>query len=498
MKKFFALCLVLFMLPLGALADAVRVDLTLDAPAAGMDALLQTLQTLIVDGYLDDSIGLDDDISAQQRTEIASSVVEELKRESNGVYTMIDGAHLQLTIDEACMDASFFLRDQLIANAALYMEDTEIGLTTDLLPGLLFGFPSLERMLESEGFDLEELMEFLSSEEVEELMELFMDALNEAEYQYSVWERAIIPTVETGSFAGENYSGGVRRETITLDERDFMLLVSLVLHMPELDDFVVALEKLIDQPLQETMEEIHTSALNTALDNRYAYQLHMVYDINDDPIGYSLLVLDRGVQIAGASLSGDADGNLQLVISYGMDQGNVYAEMAIAPHPSQEGYLFAFQFVKDEDRAGLYTASREAENILLSLISEAYEDEANDALICNVSFDGALLAHTLITLENIAYSSMNDSEVSTSLLVNDAHIMTWKLAWTELKEDIAWPDLQSMKYLRVDDEDFMEDEDLQEALENLESLLLIRLFRAMPAELILQTIDMGDLFDLFN
>lgn len=494
MKKLFIMCLVLVMLPLSALADAIRFDLSLDIADNGLDTVLNKMQSLMTQGYMDDLTGLSD-ASEAEKEQFAKDAVAELKQELSGMDKMIDGARLQLMFDESALDAGLYLRKQIIAGAALYQEDGELGLTIDLLPGLLIGLPSVENMLMDEFAWLEEIdfEGIFSSADFDDVFDEAADILEQ-------WAEGLKQTEKEGNFAGETYEGGVMRLTVDMDERDLMLLASALMHLswPEelqdaVEDLMEELEDVSGLPFTELGDEIHRSILSTALENRYAYQLHVVED-DMDVIGMSLIILEGEQQIASLSLGGDGE-TTEIVLSYGVDAGNVYLVLQETAHPTVEDCtMLTFQFIQDPYRDGRYVASQHADNILLTITAEGYEDD--DAWTCNVSFDGALLAHTLLTFENSGVFG-EKIEMTTRFLLDEEHILSWTLTGALLEEDLKRPDFNSLIYVPYDSTDAMENENVMGIVENAEGLLMVRLFRAMPVELILQNLDLDDLLDIF-
>lgn len=85
----------------------------------------------------------------------------------------------------------------------------------------------------------------------------------------------------------------------------------------------------------------------------------------------------------------------------------------------------------------------------------------------------------------------------TRLLLDEKHILSWKLAYTLLDNELERPDFESLIYIPYDSTDAMENEKVEQIVEDAEGMLRVRLFRAMPPALILQNIDIDDLFDIF-
>jgi len=300
------------------------------------------------------------------------------------------------------------------------------------------------------------------------------------EESLSRWMISLEGLKEQGSFSGDAYEGGVRRESILFDDRDFALLVDEVLFA--LESFLPVDEAIVSMLGGDPYEALRALNHDVAMDNRYDYVLRRVSDLQDADVGYSLTVLENGSQVATLSLGMLEDG-VHLVWGYGMNQQNYYLD---ALFTCKERHCAAeVQILRDSTHAGYQAAQQMTGQVVASFTANACMQQGDDGA---AAVQGEIiLSMPEMDVENRYVCQAASSEESFCGTVEwYAGGMEKPCAAMRVEAAPVAPvsfDQTSLTPFYVDDENAMSDEALMTVVQQASTELGIKLFKILPPQL---------------
>lgn len=266
----------------------------------------------------------------------------------------LTGFQLSCQYDEQANCVSLCYQGKEIVKMTFAFDDDEMHVASNLFPGYVL---ESEYPMEENDADLDQLLTNadLSSFEVEFFVRL------------GALLQGLKVRSEQGSFVGDAYTGGVRRDTYVLDDHDVYLALECLMTTMETN---VAYGKVFDEldiDLAEELSTLRALLLDPALANRYDYQLGVVYDQTDRMVGLSLTVLDEGKQISTVS-AGFHEDLLHLVWGYGYGEANYYLDVELMTSSNAEAgcdtWMLEIAMLLDQNGLGYAYAAQQESAVL--------------------------------------------------------------------------------------------------------------------------------------
>lgn len=453
MKKLLACLLALMLLPAAALAQGFAYKWNIDMPE---DALVNLVQT--IEGAF------------PEMAEDLPTMNEGMLR---GAAKLVDGVEVNLHAQENLTEIGLRLCGGDILTASLSSENGMMYCILDALPGIALTTPAT-----ADERAVNESIQALLMADWAGMTAAAAEAVDE-------WLLTLPTAIETGSFAGEAYTGGVYRMTYQIDDRDLFVLMESLLHYEGLFSLVPEVENLLaiyGLDMQTAMEELRAVAYEAARTNAYSYLVHSVSD-GQYLTGLSVVAYQKGKQVGTLSL-GWQDEDFKAVLGYGYQGRNVYfAAEAV-------GDVWSLQMIKDDGMDGYTAACQDAQNVLLHLSGETKSNGGQ--MTVNAALTGELLRNLTVGAEIFVDSSLSDVELSAKMTVNGQELLSQMLR-VDKADDMAAPDLTGLRVVELR-EDGATSENIDSELENFLTTLGIRVFKVLPVELLTNALDMTDLF----
>lgn len=445
MKKILA-CLLALMLPCCALADTFALDWTTKAQEEGMTTLMSILETAL--GLSEGS--LVDAGWAEALTESINSL---------SISAIID--------DSGRYRTSIAYQEDELYVSDVRMSEEYLSVTGSLFPGLLLYLPA------------EYLNQFGST-----LSPADIDWENAA---YTIlgsvayWIDTLDAVYETGSFAGEAYSGGTDRWTYTFDDRDIATLLDDLALAEWPESFLQALRSFGGS--RWGSEEAMISAFRVkvheaAMRNRYRYVLRAV-GIDGEPIGISLLTYEGDDLVATLSMGIDG-ARVVSILGYGIRGQNVYLAMTMNGDPDTPG--LEAKLWLDATKGGYYAASSNDANLLLDA-STIITTVGTNASIAMQAHGSLLMGNWVdIVMKDVAVNG--NTALETTVSINETPLMVSDLVVSKA-EPLPQIDEESLRTIDLsnmtDEDQALFNDTWQDAL----ARLLLKLLNVAPSKLTL-------------
>lgn len=453
MKKLLACLMALMLLPAAALAQGFAYEWTVDMP---QDALVNLVQTI--------------EEAFPELAEDLGDMSEDMLR---GAAKLMDGVEVNLHAQENLTEIGLRLCDADILTASLSSENGMMYCILDALPGIALAMPASAD-------------ESVINESVHALITADWAGLGAAaDEAVNAWLLTLPTAIETGSFAGEAYTGGVYRMTYQIDDRDLFVLMESLLHYEGLLSLVPELENLLTLyglDIQTVLTEARAVAYEAARSNDYTYLVHSVSD-GQYLTGLSVVAYQKGSQVGTLSLGWPEEG-FKAVLGYGYQGRNVYFAA------ETDGAAWAVQMVKDDAMNGYTAACQNMQNVLLRLSGQ--NKGSSGQMTVNAALTGALLRSLEIGAEIFVDSSLSDMELSAKLMVNGQEWLSQMLR-VESASDAPAPDLSGLRVVEIR-EDGSLSENIDSEMESFVTTLGVRVFKVLPVELLTNALEMTDLF----
>lgn len=208
---------------------------------------------------------------------------------------------------------ALMMQEEELLSAAVTWSDDEVSLVSSLMPGYRL------------TLSMKELREAFEAVEWLSLFDALADVTD-------TWLAARDAVTETGSFAGNAYSGGTARTTYTLDDRDIATLFEgYVLCLEERQDVVNLLNADLLGGKDNAAAFFHAVRqmnYQVALNSAYSYTLAVVRDADSGPVGYSLNVFEEDVLLGSLSLGWNGDA-IKGVVSIPLGETIAYVDFHI-------------------------------------------------------------------------------------------------------------------------------------------------------------------------
>lgn len=434
---------------------AFLLALPMQAPAEGAQSLILTMET-----DAERLSPLVTALSGKDNPALCESLAELLNS------CVLEGAWQE----DATLTAFTMKGEKLLEFAASYAGE-KTTFVTNMVPGY-----AMETMTQP-TIDWNALAQLDWTEEAARLtekLEILRDSLE--------W------TEETGSFLGDAYEGGVRRVTYGLDDRDIYLLAECVLTTLEGSEAFVRATAVRMEEMHTALAQLRESMLPGALENVYRYRLSLVYDADDTLTGISLTALERDQQISTFSLGPVEDG-LATVWGYGKDGVNYYLRLILLAGEAEDStrtLSVHLSVLEDPMHMGYAMVSRldgsTAEEHMLSM---AFTPAAEGAVFMG--------EYQVTTPADSVTLSWNGEYAADPFSINavadvyafdrNASLMTLLLT-TGVSEALA-VDMEGLTVLDIDAIDTDTEAEMDEVLTQAATDFCFKLFRLMPAELLI-------------
>jgi len=302
MRKWTALLLALLLAitPWIALAESYEIKVSYDldgealAPALTEVAQLMA-QTLGEDVAVDMLAGMDAEAMAK------------------AVELLMDATSFTIQYQPEGVRVVCSMRDQYLCSVFVTWNETEIALSTNLLPDVKLTLPLAE-----------------ATDMLVQFAEVDWAALGQELAVRTAHWAASQPAVEdVGSFGGNAYAGGTRRLYYAITDADIAdLLDSLLLGMESNDSLMGLLKTLFGEAqTAAAIRDFREYNVYVRQESRYHYDFSLVYNKNNVLLGLSLNVLEAEELIASASLGATEAGDEgTLVLSIPLGSGVVYLD----------------------------------------------------------------------------------------------------------------------------------------------------------------------------
>lgn len=289
LKRTLALLLVLLLLPAAALAEAFRLDVTVDLDPEAAAGIIR--QAGLFAGA-DDEAGL------------AAAFAD-----------FLDGFALRMTTQEDASRLEIIFDDATLFDLSLLMGGENVILTSDMLDGT--GFSIAKEMLSQENTRLLPILQNTDWADLAgKMFTAAMEVLKGAEVTHA-----------RGSFAGDAYTGGVYCDTIILDDKIIAEALDAAMVRParNLVTYVCSCIGVDGKALLEQLSAAHAAAAEA---NEHRYIIRIISDANEVFIGASLTIVQGDRQLATLSV-GMMENGLRIVAGLPMDAVNYWHEQEI-------------------------------------------------------------------------------------------------------------------------------------------------------------------------
>lgn len=453
MKKLLACLLALMLLPAAAFAQGMVCEWSLDMPEDALVKLAQNIQAAF-----------------PETVEAFADVDEGMLR---GLAKLLDGVAADVHVQDELAQVGLHLNDADILQATMYTDHGATCVCFDAMPGIALAMPASQTPVVT----TEDMQALLLSDWAS--LGASIDAV------VNDWLLTLPTVIETGSFAGEAYIGGLYRMSYQVDDRDLFVLMESLLHYEEQFTAIPELQTLLTAyglDLAAVLENVRNVAYEAAKENAYTYLVHSVSD-GEYLIGLSIVAYQQDKQVSTLSL-GWQDEGFKAVLGYGYQGRNVYFAA------ESVGNLWSMQMIKDDAMNGYTAACQESQNVLLQLSGETKSNGGQMTVKANLT--GELMRGLNIGTEIFVDSSLSDTEVSSKLTVNGEVLMN-QMVRMDTADDKAAPDQEDLRVVELRDDGTMS-ENIDSELERFVTTLGIRVFKVLPVELLTTAMDMTELF----
>lgn len=325
MKRILALLMAALLLPACALAEAFRLDVTVDMEPETAAGVIR--QSGVFAG-------------AENEDALAAAFVDFLDGFGMHMTTQEDAARLELTFD-----------DVSLIDLSLLMSGEDFILTSDLLDGSGFAIP-MEIFSQENARVLPVLQNTDWAELAVEMFTAALEVLDSAEVVHA-----------RGSFVGDAYTGGVYCDTICLDDKIIAEALDAMMTR-KARNVVTYLGVCLGVDGDAWLTKLSAIHAEAAEKNAHRYLLRIVRDANQTVVGASLTILQGESQLATLSV-GFGESSLRIVAGLPMDAVNYWHAHEIswavengadgATRINLSGELTEFTADKREDYAAAFS-----------------------------------------------------------------------------------------------------------------------------------------------
>lgn len=364
---------------------------------------------------------------------------------ATGLAKLLNGLQVSLIQQDGAWELSLYLQEEeILSGMMVNYSDTQDAFCCSLLPGYAMVGPTLST---AEDPQADEAMVNAIAEQI----------------------NTLTFTEETGTFADDAYTGGVRRLTTQLDDRKLSEMLWTVL----------------DDPNSAWQTLLH----NAARANTYQYQLSLVYDAQDALVGISGIAMQGDAQIATLSI-GETEEELTIVWGYGTGGVNYYISLRVAVQDVDgvTGLSVIAEAYEDAQGLGFKAVSSE------SMLGTSLLETDMFALVLTPNDDGdiwegvvQLMQHENQTMQSISFSGQQ-GEMTAGLYWNGSEEPALLLSATTQPCDALQTDVSGLTLLDVERMSQSEADQANAVFNEAWTPWLLKLFKLMPAELVLMLI----------
>lgn len=289
MKKVLALLLAC-MLPFCAVAETYGISVSID-----------TDETLFTN-YLKEALLELPDASESPQMDLYIRLIQKL----------LDGFGLDFAWQEDAVSAAVKLGGVIFLDAEFYEQGEQMLVTSSLLEG--YALEDDVRLDHS----YEEAQQMLKQLDWHQLTETMCSS-------FQAWLNGLEPVITYGQFAGDAYEGGTECTTWALDDADIAAMVEAVF-TAEMCDALSALLNALGFDASEVQHELEAVHARVQNENAYRYLLRIVRDDVGAIIGCSLAVYSAAALLGTVSL-GIEEKAVRLVFGCGVQEKNYWCEM---------------------------------------------------------------------------------------------------------------------------------------------------------------------------
>lgn len=289
MKRMLALLLAVLLLPAGALAEAIRLDVTVSMDA---DNAVEFFK----------AIGL-----------FAGSSDEDKLCRTFAEF--VDGVGLHVVKQEEAFTFDVTFDDTSLLDLAVMTGESEVLVASGLMNGSVLSIPlAWDSLQEDEFVRLMEQTDFAS---------LLAGMLNAGIRHIDSLDAMTV----RGSFTGDAYTGGVYCSTIHLDDADMADIVNVML-TEEFRALVMAVCDYWELDGAALLAQIDEKNAAVAQANEHRYVVRLVYDAFDTPVGISAVAFRGDEQLGtfsfGMSLESENALVVKYVVGFGLEDMNYW------------------------------------------------------------------------------------------------------------------------------------------------------------------------------
>lgn len=289
MKKFLALMLA-FMLPLCALAETYGVSISVET------------DEILFQNYLANTLMAVPEVASDPNMSLYVRLIQRI----------LDGFALNIAIQEDAVSMDVQLSGGELLDLTVHSDGEAAIMTSSMLEGY-----ALVDGLDDEGTEqaLAAELEAIDWTSVE-------NALKEA---IDKWLSGLEPVITYGSFVGDAYEGGTKCQTWALSDKHISGLVSEIMS-GDLRNAVGLMMKASELDVDKTLASFDELNARVASDDVYRYLLRMVTDDEEKLVGISLTILRKDIQVATVSFGVQKKG-FKAVLGLGFDDQNYWCEL---------------------------------------------------------------------------------------------------------------------------------------------------------------------------
>ena len=303
---------------------------------------------------------------------------------------------------------------------------------------------------------------------------------------YNAWEATLESEIETGSFAGDAYTGGTHCETYRFDERDIAVLLESLLRADWPESVVSAWRSFLlnaGEDPDELLAHLHKLIYEASINNQYSYVLRLVSK-DGDSLGLSLIVYEDDQLVSTLSL-GFREENAKAILGYGLRGENYYLTLNVNTVPIDQP-MMTVKLWQDQAKEGYAIVSaNEKDHLLLFATLDAEAD--GQAFALRTDLQGALLKDIPVTITLTGITADDASALECAVALFSEPLLTTRLLISIVEE---LPPLETEGKQVFDLLELSIDEEIQLA-KDMQSLLMqfaVRLFKLMPPELLTYTL----------
>lgn len=299
MKRILALLLVLFLLPVGALAEAFRLEVTISVDAENAAKIFKAAGLFT---------------GASSEDELCRTLADFINGAALYITTQDDATRVEIAFDEtSLLDLNLITSggQQLLTSSL--MEGTALNLQLDQLD--IENDPFTRLLMDTDWFALLGGMAEAASRSLEGV------------------EGATV----RGSFTGDAYSGGVYCTTYIFEDKDVASLIGALM-TEDFRNLLISACSYWDVDGAAILADADELNAKVAVENKHRYIVRLVSDAQMNPVGLSAVVLTGDDQLGTLSL-GFESGIVRLVVGFGIENANYWhvQEIHYGLQPAEDG-----------------------------------------------------------------------------------------------------------------------------------------------------------------